>query len=470
MRHLISSLLIFITISNVNGSWQNLDDCSPLEKREILKRSVFTDPAHFPPLYQAAHDLQQLFELAGIRAIGLFGATLGILRFGEALPWDDDIDYGIKDSEEAKLKTLIPLADRLGYNLFPDDIVGYKFYRKEPLVNLATKEEHQVFVDIFLYKPEADNYVLVRDKGRSMFPKSYLKKEELETRTVFQCGPLTMPCSTYAKNMLRRAYGEDCATQARFYFSHTRAVPICYHWTINPADDYPTYKGITLQNRVEGLSLVPPSPALPCDESKDLVYRTTRLIACPATPARIVAMADILNQDNDGKLNGQFYEDGKLKGADWIAHKQDLIFRRAVTKCIFFYAIESNNEIACVVGREPDFETTTTQRLFYLTNVKYQKKGLTAEAIRGFLEADTLIYDLLELSIHPENTSSIAVAVNGIGAIKTKEGHNNAGTQPRHFYAISAAQLRDQIANRWVARAATTPTLPTTIIPTAPTT
>jgi RimJ/RimL family protein N-acetyltransferase len=196
--------------------------------------------------------------------------------------------------------------------------------------------------------------------------------------------------------------------------------------------------GITLENKAEGFSLLnsvtPPN---------DVVFKTSRLLACNPTKGRISRMADILNEDNGGKLNGEFYEDGQPKGLDWILHKYDLIFEKKITTCAFFYSAENTNEIACIVGRESDFKTTTTQRLFYLTSVKYQKKGLTTEAIRGFLKADDLNYDTLELSINPYNNSSIAIA-KAIGALKVAEGYNSAGNQLRHFYAISTIKLLDK--------------------------
>lgn len=124
------------------------------------------------------------------------------------------------------------------------------------------------------------------------------------------------------------------------------------------------------------------------------LFATKRLTAFPATPGRITEMAGILNQDNGGKLNGQFYEDGTEKNAKWIAHKQEL-FSKYDIKYAFFYMSDSDfSEIACIVGREPDFSTQIIQRFFYITNVKYQKIGITSEAIRGFLKADSIDYKI----------------------------------------------------------------------------
>ncbi len=176
------------------------------------------------------------------------------------------------------------------------------------------------------------------------------------------------------------------------------------------------------------------------------LFATKRLTAFPATPGRITGMADILNQDNGGKLNGQFYEDGLAKDVKWVAHKQEL-FSKYDIKYAFFYMNDSDfSEIACIVGREPDFSTQTIQRFFYITNVKYQKIGITSEAIRGFLKADSIDYKILELSIHPGNESSVAIAQKVIGASKTGEGENYTKTQSRHFYTISGEELIKKVS------------------------
>ena len=237
--------------------WINLDDADQPTRMATLREQVFVTPSHFPPLYQAAKDLQDLFSYAGIQAIAFAGCTLGIARFGECLPWDDDIDYAVSVSQEEKLRKLIPLADKLGYNLFPDDLVGWKFYKKEQLVDLETHEPHYLFVDVFLFKPEAieeePRYVMIHEKARQMFPKAWFTKREFETRTVLKCGPLKMPCSTYLTDILHRHYSRDCETKARFYFSHIKALTNNYEWTIVPMDEYPSYKQLVLEDRVKAM-------------------------------------------------------------------------------------------------------------------------------------------------------------------------------------------------------------------------
>ncbi|MGL4372111.1 MAG: hypothetical protein ACRCTK_05655 [Alphaproteobacteria bacterium] len=203
---------------------------------------------------------------------------------------------------------------------------------------------------------------------------------------------------------------------------------------------------LAVQANIFVASAGPLSDEISRDTDSKTLFATKRLTAFPATPARITEMADILNKDNGGKLNGQFYEDGLPKDAKWISHKQDLLSKHDIKYAFFYMSDSAFSEIVCIVGREPDFSTKTTQRFFYITNVKHQKIGITSEAIRGFLKSDSIDYKILELSIHPDNEPSVAIAQKVVGSSKIGEGENHAKTQPRHFYAISREELIKKIS------------------------
>lgn len=304
-----------------SSTWIHLDKIDASERQAILKKEVFTDQAFFPPLYQAAYDLQQLFEVGGIKATANFGAVLGIFRFDQALLWDDDIDYIVTVDQEEKLKALVPLADKLGYDLFPDDIVrygrpgdasvGYKLYRREQFLNPETQEKHWIFIDIFLYQPDEkdpDKYVPVREKARKLFPKAWRTKKELDNVTFRQCGPIKkMPCSIYAKDQLYRSYGEDCERTALVYFSHYRDLKNNYIWTIKPEDDYPDHKNIKLENRVAKLLSSMPIAALRkyvCKEKQQLLEEkpiSEIVSALIGDESAVFGLVSELISDNDQK-------------------------------------------------------------------------------------------------------------------------------------------------------------------------
>ncbi len=251
--------ILFFCVIQGASSFKNLDECTAEEREGILKSQVYISHKHFPPLYQAVYDLQQLFEISGIRYVTLFGASLGILRNEELIPWDGNVDFGVTVDQEEKIKALIPLADKLGYDVYEDDLDGYKFSRKEPLFNEVNGQNYNLLLNICLYRLEGERYILERSKGRATFSNSWLKKEELETIEMRQCGPIAqLPCSKYAKDHVMRMYGEHCVSVGHFYYSSIRGglVPTRYIWSIGNVDNYPSYKDIKLENRVDTILML----------------------------------------------------------------------------------------------------------------------------------------------------------------------------------------------------------------------
>jgi phosphorylcholine metabolism protein LicD len=246
-------LLVVVFLCGVQGasSFKNLDECTEEEREGILKSQVYISHKHFPTLYQAVYDLQQLFEISGVKYVTLFGASLGILRNEELIPWDDNVDFGVAEDQEEKIKALIPLADKLGYDFYEDDLDGYKFSRRDTLFNEANGQNYNLLLNICLYRLEGERYILERSKGREIFPNSWLKKEELEAIEMRCCGPLKLPCSSYAKDHVMRMYGEHCVSVGHFYYSSIRGglVPTRYIWSISNVAKYPSYKDIKLENR-----------------------------------------------------------------------------------------------------------------------------------------------------------------------------------------------------------------------------
>lgn len=123
---------------------------------------------------------------------------------------------------------------------------------------------------------------------------------------------------------------------------------------------------------------------------------TERLIAYPATKDLIKQAADILNEEmEDNTINGKYYEDGKIKGEKWIERKNELILGdldRGLSNWRFFYLREDPKYPVCFVGSELEF-LENNQRgdkimLAWGTSIGFQGKGLTSEAIKGFLTAD----------------------------------------------------------------------------------
>lgn len=188
-------------------------------------------------------------------------------------------------------------------------------------------------------------------------------------------------------------------------------------------------------------------------EKNNCVFETSRLIAYPADGVKIQGMADILNEQVDGHLNGKHYESGGFKDFDWVQKKRNLILgnlEKGVISGRFFYLKENPDKLVCFVGAELSYFTESSNIFnsivpFWGISTDYQGKGMVSEALRGFVLADILRdqhFTSLYISIHPDNNASIHLAEGVLGATKVKEGMNYSNTQPRVFYEVSADCLR----------------------------
>lgn len=180
-------------------------------------------------------------------------------------------------------------------------------------------------------------------------------------------------------------------------------------------------------------------------------FYTNRLIAFPANEERIQNMADLLNQKTeDGQLNGLFYENGAEKNSSWVQKKKDLLLgnlEKGLINTRFFYLKENSEKLVCFVGAELSYFDDSPNALvpFWGTDLNFQGKGLTSEALRGFVLADILrdsAFTSLIISIHPDNVGSAHLAESVLGAPKVREGMNYSKTQPRVFYEVTSEKLK----------------------------
>ena len=179
-------------------------------------------------------------------------------------------------------------------------------------------------------------------------------------------------------------------------------------------------------------------------------FFTNRLIALPANEERIQNMGDLLNQiTEDGQLNGMFYESGEKKDLLWIQKKRDLLLgnlEKGLVNTRFFYLKNNPEKLVCFVGAELSYFDESPDALvpFWGTDLNFQGKGLTSEALRGFVLADILrdpAFTSLIISIHPANVASAHLAEHVLNANKVRDGMNHSKTQPRAFYEVSTEKL-----------------------------
>lgn len=113
--------------------------------------------------------ISDLFDKHNIKYWIISGTLLGSVRHGEIVPWDDDADIGVMESDITKILYLNDHLKAFGYEIVPSWKI-YKF-RKIGI--------EYPFIDIFCFIKEENKYVMNHKDLRDTWPNEYYLEDEL---------------------------------------------------------------------------------------------------------------------------------------------------------------------------------------------------------------------------------------------------------------------------------------------------
>ncbi len=171
-------------------------------------------------LYHLMMQVDQILKAENIPYWAMSGTLLGTVRHKGLIPWDDDLDIGIHSSDISKLENLRLTLKEKGLGLHYHVNEYYKIFPLDgkSLLNHYSVYEGKIlpwkypFVDLIpMHIHEGDTVLRYKsDIWRSKFKYDYLYPQEVqEPLKYMKFGPMNIPVSHNALNIIKRLYGND---------------------------------------------------------------------------------------------------------------------------------------------------------------------------------------------------------------------------------------------------------------------
>ena len=146
----------------------------------------------------------ELLEKYNIRYWITGGTLLGAVRHNGFIPWDDDVDLCVDETNEARLWDAFHFPFRLEYNPY----VGYKVYCDHVPSDLLSQTCYGIFIDLFMMSPKNEGfYALSRESARNVWPEEFWKKEILFPLRRYSFEGLSLWGPANALRYIKKMYG-----------------------------------------------------------------------------------------------------------------------------------------------------------------------------------------------------------------------------------------------------------------------
>ena len=204
------------TVSRSVDLGERETNCNTAIRTEHMNTNKFnyTDPTVVKQIYRLLYITDKILNENNVEYFADGGTLLGMARNHGLIPWDDDADIQIWETDECKFKNLS--SKFAEYNLvIAPEYFGYKIYDKDNYMFPT--------VDVFVMKVDSDGKVIYKSpKAQHLFGHCYHMKNDLYPLRRYVFGSINLVGSSLnsATEYLNRCYGNDWNDYAYQQYDH----------------------------------------------------------------------------------------------------------------------------------------------------------------------------------------------------------------------------------------------------------
>lgn len=158
-------------------------------------------------LYQMLYDTHLILKNNGIKYFVDGGTLLGAVRHKGLIPWDDDVDIGIMQTDQRKFLNLRSDFKKCGYSI-SKVWFGYKIFKSNRKLIDGFNYSFP-FIDVLLYKKINGKYTLAMKAARDEWPKEKWGEKQLFPLKLYEFGDFEVYGPQDHEKYFKTYYGSD---------------------------------------------------------------------------------------------------------------------------------------------------------------------------------------------------------------------------------------------------------------------